>query len=57
MKNPEKLIGKKIKGFKFEESSHDFGFVKEMNDYIDKVGEIKSYIKEYDSFLVEFKYG
>jgi hypothetical protein len=38
--NPEWLIGKKCKGFKFESTS-DFNYSPDMDDYIGKISEIK----------------
>lgn len=52
---PEKLIGKKVKGFKFETIKDKCHFTNEMNKFIGVVGEIKDYYTYQNSFRVYFK--
>jgi len=54
MENPEKLIGRKVKGFKFE-SEKGFSYLKSMDNYIEKEGIIKIYNDIYNCFVVSFK--
>lgn len=53
MKNPEKLIGKKIKGFRYK-STKDILWSREMSNYIGIDGIIEFYGKEYNCFRVDF---
>ena len=55
MKNPEELIGKKVRGFKFEDER--VNYVGIMNNYIGQVGEIKKLSLRRIYFQVEFKNG
>lgn len=55
MKNPQELIGKKVRGFKFEDER--VNYVGIMNDYIGQVGEIKKLSLRRIYFQVEFKNG
>jgi len=50
MGNPERLIGKKVKGFKFEK----LWYLQKMDNYIGKIGTIKQYDKNEDWCIVEF---
>ena len=52
MKN---LIGKKVKGFKFEDDKYPSNYNKEMDRYIGEVGEIITHKKDYNSYKVLFK--
>jgi len=54
MKNPEKLIGKKVRGFKFE-GNNNFFYDDEMDRHIGEEGIIKKYNDRNKSFAVEFK--
>jgi hypothetical protein len=51
--NTNKLIGKKVKGFKFDVSSPLY--FSTMNKHIDEVGEIDCYVLVNNSFGVRFK--
>jgi len=58
----DELIGKTIKGFKFESGYGTIGYLRTMMDrFIGVDGKIKYYFKgkengrEYDSFVIEFK--
>ena len=53
MKNPEELIGRKVRGFKFEEFTHA-GFTETMESFIGKDGIIESYNKNTNCFLIIF---
>ena len=59
MKNPERLIGKKVRGFKFETTKY-CSYVKGMDKYVGKIGKI-GIIDEYrpvsKNFKVEFEDG
>lgn len=48
------LIGKKVKGFKFEDRSGLY-HTKPMDEYIGKVGKIIKYLERYNSYRVQFK--
>ena len=50
MKNPERLIGRKVKGFKFDKS----WYLQKMDNYIGKIGIIKEYLISDKWFGVEF---
>lgn len=50
MKNPQELIGKKVRGFKFNK----LWYLQKMDNYIGKIGAIKQYDKNEDWFLVKF---
>ena len=53
--DPESLIGRKVKGFKFEDREYNgLGFANEMNELLGKTGIIKKYYEKYDSFLITF---
>jgi hypothetical protein len=53
--NTNKLIGKKVKGFKFEDGKYNgLSFANEMENYIGKVGIIDSYNKDNNRYRVEF---
>ena len=53
MKNPEELIGKKVRGIKFKEFTHA-GFTETMESFIGKDGIIESYNKNTNCFLIRF---
>ena len=55
MENPERLIGKKVRGVKFEDER--VNYVGIMNNYIGQVGEIKKLSLRRIYFQVEFKNG
>lgn len=55
MKNPEKLIGKKVKGFKFEPKINSIHYSDKMHKYIKKEGVIDYYNEYNDSYLIKFK--
>lgn len=59
MKNPERLIGRKVRGFKFETTKY-CSYVKGMDKYVGKIGKI-GIIDEYrpvsKNFKVEFEDG
>jgi hypothetical protein len=55
MNNPEKLIGKKVRGFKFDDSNYPIGYIPEMDKYIGKKAKIIEYDSHIDSFGVQFK--
>jgi hypothetical protein len=48
------VIGKKIKGFKFEET-HNLGYNQKMDNYIDKIGTIIQYEESDDTYRIEFE--
>ena len=53
--NTNKLIGKKVKGFKFKDGMHKgLEYVRDMNRQIGKIGKIKEYRKSDNSYHVEF---
>jgi len=54
MKNPEKLIGKKVRGFKFETTKY-CGYTKGMDKYVGKTGIIDKILEH--EFRVDFKEG
>jgi len=56
MKNLEKLIGKKVRGFKFEFSS-DCSYNKEMDTFIGKIGVIHSKNSLFNCYNVLFNNG
>lgn len=56
MENPEKLIGKKVRGFKFEENEA-ISYIDSMNSYVGKAGVIENYFLDEDSFGIKFKDG
>jgi hypothetical protein len=57
MKNPQELIGRKVRGFKFESVKDKCIFVKEISDYIGKKGVIRDYNELNKSFQVLFNNG
>jgi hypothetical protein len=54
MKNPEKLIGKKVRGFRFNDKNLKIKYVKAMDNHIGEIGEIKLYAASLDAFRVDF---
>jgi hypothetical protein len=55
MNTTNKLIGKKVKGFKFEDGKYNgLSFANEMDNYIGKVGIIDYYNKNNNRYRVEF---
>lgn len=48
------LIGRKVKGFKFE-SNGDLDYMPEMDNHIGEVGEIVHYVKYDNSYGIQFK--
>ena len=54
---PEKLIGKKVRGFNFESITNKCHFVKKMYNYIGKNGTINAYSQFSNSFEVIFEDG
>ena len=57
MKNPERLIGKKVYGFKFYDTKEMIYFRNIMNHYIGKTGTITKLFEEKISFQVTFEDG
>jgi hypothetical protein len=55
MKNPERLIGKKVKGFKFEHLNIAYSCL--MDKFIDKVGVIKEFSSDNKACIIEFEDG
>jgi hypothetical protein len=56
MNTTNKLIGKKVKGFKFEDGKYNgLEFSKKMNRYIGEIGEIIEYNETNNRYKVEFK--
>ena len=53
MKNPEELIGKKVRGFKFG-LKYTCGYLGYMDKFIGKIGVIDCYFEYNNSFLVNF---
>jgi hypothetical protein len=54
--NTNKLIGKKVKGFKFDDGiQKDFEYVSDMDSQIGKIGKIKNYRNSDNSYHVEFE--
>ena len=49
--NPEAFVGRKCKGFKFENT---LGFPPEMNEYIGKVGTIERYNQCINTYTIQF---
>jgi len=49
------LIGKKVKGFKFESASILHNWNPEMEKYIDKLGKITYYLSDTDMFKIKFE--
>lgn len=54
MKTPEKLIGKKVYGFRFE-GGKGFNYLKSMDNLIDKIGIISSYNNVNNCYIVRFE--
>lgn len=54
MEKPESLIGRKIKGFKFEDIPGVLYHTEKMNQYIGKPGKIDVYFDIIESFAVKF---
>jgi hypothetical protein len=55
MKNPEQLIGRKVRGFWFDDSKYPVGYISQMDKYIGKKGKIIEYDSHLDLFGVKFK--
>jgi hypothetical protein len=53
--NTNKLIGKKIKGFWFDNEIYKFGYVSNMDKHIGKIGQIEKYEEVYNCYRVNFK--
>jgi hypothetical protein len=54
--NTNKLIGKKVKGFKFDDGMHKgLEYVSDMNRQIGKIGKIIAYRNSDNSYHVEFE--
>jgi len=53
--DPLGIIGKKMKGFKFENWKHNaLNYATVMDNYIGSIGEIISYMEEYDCYYCKF---
>jgi len=53
--DPLGIIGKKMKGFKFEDWKHNaLNYATVMDNYIGSIGEIISYMEEYDCYYCKF---
>lgn len=55
MKNSEELIGKKVRGFEFEDIKGLYNYVTSMDKHIDKVGLITKYRHDIKCFKVDFE--
>jgi hypothetical protein len=55
MNTTNKLIGKKVKGFKFEKEDGRIYYSHYMNDKIGSIGIITEYDKEYNTYKVAFE--
>jgi hypothetical protein len=55
MKNTEQLIGRKVRGFWFDDSKYPVGYISQMDKYIGKKGKIIEYDSHLDLFGVQFK--
>jgi hypothetical protein len=55
MNNPEQLIGRKVRGFWFDDSKYPVGYISQMDKYIGKKGKIIEYDSHLDLFGVQFK--
>jgi hypothetical protein len=55
MNNPEQLIGRKVRGFWFDDSKYPVGYISQMDEYIGKKGKIIEYDSHLDLFGVQFK--
>jgi len=51
----EELIGKKVKGFKFDGDKYKYGYSDKMDKHIGVVGIIKEYTQVFDAYLVNFE--
>jgi hypothetical protein len=51
--NPEAFVGRKCKGFKFE-NNNTLGFAPEMNEYIGKVGTIERHYTSVNTYRIRF---
>ena len=51
----EELIGKKVRGFKFDAIKYIYGYSDIMDDYIDQIGIIVEYDLDCNAFLVSFE--
>ena len=52
--NPEAFVGRKCKGFKFENIHNSVGFAEEMKEYIGKIGRITSYRPFNNTYRIDF---
>lgn len=52
--NPKAFVGRKCKGFKFENEWGLIGFDEEMEEYIGEVGIIKRYQPVNNSYSIQF---
>jgi hypothetical protein len=55
MNTTNNLIGKKVKGFKFDNDKYDYGYSDKMDKHIGVVGIIKEYTQVFNAYLVDFE--
>jgi hypothetical protein len=55
MNTTNNLIGKKIKGFKFDDDKYKYGYTDKMDKHIGVVGIIKEYTQGLNAYLVDFE--
>jgi hypothetical protein len=55
MNTTNKLIGKKVKGFKFDNDKYNYGYSENMDKHIGVVGIIKEYTQGHNAYLVDFE--
>ena len=55
MNTTNNLIGKKIKGFKFDDDKYKYGYTDKMDKHIGVVGIIKEYTQVFNAYLVDFE--
>jgi predicted RNase H-like HicB family nuclease len=53
----EELIGKKVRGFRFEKNKYRLHYAESMDNYIGKIGVIEEYDAEFNSYRVKFEDG
>jgi hypothetical protein len=55
MNTTNNLIGKKVRGFKFDNDKYDYGYSDKMDKHIGEVGIIKEYTQVFNAYLVDFE--
>jgi hypothetical protein len=55
MNTTNNLIGKKVRGFKFNNDKYDYGYSDKMDKHIGVVGIIKEYTQVFNAYLVDFE--